>query len=1267
MPEASIVIPVYNKWDLTRKCLKAISAYTPAGLYEVIVVDNASSDDTVKGVPALGKMLFGENFHYIRNEENRNFAGASNQGADAAKGEYIIFLNNDTEVQAGWLEKLLKDFADYPDIAATGPLLLYPDETPLGKLVQHLGVMITPFQYLGHLHQWIPADSPLARKRRFFQAITAACMVIPKKLFMDIGKFDEEFRNGFEDVDLCARLTEKGYRMTVNPEAVVIHHESMTPGRHANENRNSKLLKEKSLHLLQPDWHRLLREDGLELDIGPWQRFFITPPKTEGREIAAMSDEELKAAIVESPFSQPFWDELLTRSQPGGEPGILCETYLKLFPNPEDRLKLAAMPWATKNNGFKRRMAFLLRDFIAAPEDYLNDARRSLKWCSAMQIPELALKFAEQIRNFDDFSKKDYPALASALWKLERSVGVRHNPHDVKAYNLWIHAVDAKRRKYEIEAFMTEVNARPEEFPRISALMPVYNPEPDHLRAALDSVRGQIYPNWELCVADDASTAPGITDILKEYAEKDPRIKAVFRKENGHIAKASNSALELASGAWTTFLDQDDLLTPDALAYVAKTIRENPEALMVFSDEDKTFDGRSFFMPYFKNGRWDDELIAIQNYVCHLVAYRTDRMGQGFRADFSGAQDHDFTLRYTKGMDPSHIIHIPHVLYHWRSHPRSTAQNLGAKTYVQESWERAANEYLQSTFPGASAIWQGYNGQPRPVYPLPEKIPSTSLVLAPAGALPLAEYYDAWQKKTAIPFEMIVVTDSRGQRNFSSGPLPENIKIIQAPDKLSYAAKLLFGAKAASGDVVGLISPDVIPSSSGFLEEILSCLSRKGIGAVGGKLLNKDGSLADAGFIADAQGGVKAAFSGWSHELPSYFHWNNLARTVDAVNGKCLFTRRDLLLKKGLNSRMREFAPEDYCIRLGEDGLKTVWWPYAEFTLLAPDRRTEGVEVFAQTWRNRLEPANENLLALGESLDLADPEDGAFDFSLPEYLRLYPDIARAGMDPLDHYLNHGLMEGREGHIAKIDYSRLTPERIDAWKKAEKNGVVVCTSLCGDYERLLPPAYLNDGWTYVCYSDRPRETWGVWEIREIPCQDNDLTRKSRWAKMNLPALFPDAKWVFWQDANIVIGGDLSGLLEGRGDAGLWMVRHPARECVYQEAQACLTSGKESKENLDAQMEEYAKNGMPQRFGMWENNFFLVDPANKLSEGIFAQWREEYGKYGKRDQLSLPYVFFRKSFLPAPLLPDGKNARNWPALHFLTHEETRWIAAPETALS
>ena len=1277
--ESSIIIPVYNKWNITRICLKSIAAHTPKNKIEVIVVDNASTDETGKGCPVLGKALLGDAFHYIRNDVNRNFAGAYNQGAEIALGKYLVFLNNDTEVQPGWYEPLIDDFTAYPDIAATGPLLACPEQTPLGLTVKHLGVFIGPFMTVGHLYEGIPLASPLAKKRRFFQVITGACLVIPAALFMDAGKFNEESINGFENVDLCARLSDRGLRMTVNPASLVLHHEGKSEGSHKHEEKISAYLRKKSLDLLKPDWAELVADDGLLLKLSTWQLLHIVLPETVSATLAghthALTDEELRAKLIHNPYWEEGWQELVGRSRAESDRTYVLDAFPKFFPNPENVLWLSRLSWVRNRPEALSECWKRLQQFLRPPEAYLEQALEGMKWCLSRGLSGLAGQFSAFMGRFDDFCRNDFSRFMRGLWQLERRLGIPHPPDDAKAYCLWSHAVDRPARAKELGDFLQESSESPEGYPSLSILMPVYNPSPEHLRAALDSILAQEYPRWELCIADDASTEAHVSEILREYASGDSRIKVAVRERNGHIAAATNTALGMATSPWCVLMDQDDLLTPDALAVVAKAIRERPGAALFFSDEDKTQDGRTFFQPYFKNGKWDWELLPVQNYVSHLAAYRTERMRGigGFREGLAGAQDHDFVLRYATGEDTANLVHLPHVLYHWRAHAGSTAASIQAKSYVRDSAAGAALSFLDGVAPGATIERLPNCAWTRVRYPLPTPVPSVSLVCAvPGPAFPVVDWYAAWAARTRLSFEAVFVCEKTTLRELKKKlpRLPRSMKLMGAPEGLSVAARLQLGAEMAEGTILGLVDAGIVPASEGWLEELVSALWRDGVGAVGGKVRTREGSLANAGYMADASASLKPLFAKKAPGTGSCFGWTRQARTVDGVDARCLFTKSGQFREAGgLNHSMREWAGQDYCLRLAKAGSRTVWWPYAEFASVVQADATgaAGVADMAYAWHGKVRPFNENLLALGPGLDLAAPHDRTYDFSEAEYLQLYPDVARSRLDPLDHYLRVGLREGRKGRLSLVDYSGLTPERIAAWRNAPANGVIVCTAVSGDYEELLPPAFLNDGWRYVCYSDKPRNGWGIWDMRPIPYENADDTRRSRWAKMNLPLLFPDEKWVFWLDANIVIVGDMSPLLKDRQDGpGLWLGQHPVRDCVYQEASACVASRRDSGQRLRSQAAAYAQAGMPENFGMWENNCFLVDPASEKTRIVFAEWWKEYDKGSRRDQLSLPFVFFRLGYRPGVLFPDGRNARSWPALSFLTHEETRWIPVPQALM-
>jgi hypothetical protein len=234
-------------------------------------------------------------------------------------------------------------------------------------------------------------------------------------------------------------------------------------------------------------------------------------------------------------------------------------------------------------------------------------------------------------------------------------------------------------------------------WPSFSILTPTYNTDPEHLRACLDSVIAQSYPHWELCVADDASTAPQVRQILAEYAARDARVRLQLRPLNGHIVEASNSALAMACNEFAVLLDHDDLLPSHALHMVARALQRRPSAQMVYSDEDKLSPAGERCDPYFKPGFAPDLLYA-QNYVSHLGVYRRallERIG-GFRKGYEGSQDYDLALRCVAQIaDPADVLHVPQVLYHWRMSEQSTAQGgHNAKPYATEAARRALQDHF---------------------------------------------------------------------------------------------------------------------------------------------------------------------------------------------------------------------------------------------------------------------------------------------------------------------------------------------------------------------------------------------------------------------------------------------------------------------------------------------------------------------------------------------------------------------------------------------
>lgn len=251
---SSLIIPSYNNLSLLLKCIQRIQKAESTIAHDIIIIDNASSKDTLQYLQSLQKLT---SIRIIFNKTNFGFAKACNQAAIIAKGEHLIFLNNDTEVTHGWIEGLARCILSDRRIGAVGCKLLYPDNT-----VQHAGVAFSQVK-VHHIYRNFHPTHPAVNKHREFQAVTAACMLVPRELFLSLGGFDESFINGFEDLDFCFRARSKGFKVMYTPESVVIHHESKTPGRHDHHAHNARLFASRWLPSVDHDLDKIYAEDGL--------------------------------------------------------------------------------------------------------------------------------------------------------------------------------------------------------------------------------------------------------------------------------------------------------------------------------------------------------------------------------------------------------------------------------------------------------------------------------------------------------------------------------------------------------------------------------------------------------------------------------------------------------------------------------------------------------------------------------------------------------------------------------------------------------------------------------------------------------------------------------------------------------------------------------------------------------------------------------------------------------------------------------------------
>lgn len=302
----AVVIPVFNQWKLTADCLRSLREHTPDEDVQVIVVDNGSTDETAGACGALGHELFGERFEHVRLAENINFGPGCNLGASRADADFLFFLNNDTLLTPGWLAPLFEALASRPKLGAVGPLLLYPEQ----DRVQHLGVTFTPTNHVTHLYHYFPSTHPVVMRERNLQAITGAALMIPTGVFRQAGQFWEEYRNGYEDLDLCWNIRSQGLALRCEPRSRVYHLTSQTPGRFDAESHNAQVLARRCQGAFYPDMHRFAHDDGYELRLTPTLTANIVHVRPED-ETKGFAMDRLWVEILAEPLWEKGYERLI--------------------------------------------------------------------------------------------------------------------------------------------------------------------------------------------------------------------------------------------------------------------------------------------------------------------------------------------------------------------------------------------------------------------------------------------------------------------------------------------------------------------------------------------------------------------------------------------------------------------------------------------------------------------------------------------------------------------------------------------------------------------------------------------------------------------------------------------------------------------------------------------------------------------------------------------------------------------------------------------
>jgi GT2 family glycosyltransferase len=510
---------------------------------------------------------------------------------------------------------------------------------------------------------------------------------------------------------------------------------------------------------------------------------------------------------------------------------------------------------------------------------------------------------------------------------------------DKRDYHKWIR-INERRDAGDLKKHLQGFRLKP----KISVIVPVYDVAPKWLDRCIQSVEDQYYENWELCLYDDASSEKGTIECLKLWESKhDPKVKIRYGKKNLHISGASNEALKMATGEFIALLDHDDELTPDALFENVKAINNQPDADMIYSDEDKISEVGDRLAPFFKPS-WSLDLLLSHMYTGHLGVYRKsiiDAIG-GFRAGYEGSQDYDLVLRFIEKTNEERIVHIPKILYHWRTLAASTAISPESKNYAYEAGKKAISAYLDRQGERAFVELTDIKGN----YKIKREIegrPKVSIVIYSQDQRVLASCLKSIYKTTTENIEIIVVNDE--------GIKIDGLRISEKPGLIfiegsgvshNPAKAYNQGAKRSGGEYILFLNERIEAIEAGWLEAMIENIQRREIGIVGGKILNADAAIVSSGLVLHKEKVFVNAFENYKDKNVPYFGHHHVISNCSAISADCLMIKKDIFDKvAGFDEGKlpTKYFDVDLCLKVIGEGHRILYTPFA--TVVINEEKTE--------------------------------------------------------------------------------------------------------------------------------------------------------------------------------------------------------------------------------------------------------------------------------------------------------------------------------------
>lgn len=853
-------------------------------------------------------------------------------------GEFIVFLDGVVPEGANWLAEMIDKIQDSSVGIVGGKIYDTQHRIADAGVTLRAFKAGKPFEMRGEWEEGIGYYFRTILPREIF-GITEDCLLISKADFLALDGFNQKIPAGIKGIDLCERLRDRTGKVALwQPYATFIDKKDM-PLEISEESIKEYLKSHKNL-------------------VDPFAAADFPPEHEESKSrIAYVLDSVVELdggeALKVSGWALDRIDSAeVTVSVPQGA-GYEIESYDKLlrgdvnrqFPVEQSALLgfslVLRRKSAFEDNSEPMKIVFEggqgSQEIVAltqASSATMEKLRKGVRIVKSMAHPR---RFAHRL-----------------------SDRLLSGPLQERAYKKLIGATE----NYDLDSVKQEIQGF-SYAPTISFVVPVYNVEPKWLRRCVESMQQQYYENWELCLADDCSTDPRVKETLEELKAQDARIHVVYREKNGHISRATNSALEIATGEFIALVDNDDEIPPFALFEVVKALNDGGKYDVVYSDEDKIDEHGHRFAPVFKPDFAPDLLLST-NYISHLGVYRASiaREIEGFRPGYEGSQDYDFLLRFIEHSDRSRVKHVPKVLYHWRTLATSTASGASTKSYASEAGLKALQSALDRRGIDAKAKPQPVPGIYDIDYAIKDPQDLVSVII------PTKNGYDNIDRvlrsiidRTTYGNYEVIIADN-GSTNPAMKELyghyqeemGERLRIESIDIPFNFSRINNLAAKKANGKYLLFLNDDTEVISPLWMSKMVSFAQQDRIGVVGAKLYFGNETIQHAGIVLGLGGVAGHILAGTPRSHVGYF-----GRLIENVNyyavtaACCMIKSEDFWAVGGFDEKLDvAYNDVDLCIRIHDELKKDVVWSH-EVQLHHYESLTRGYDIEDKKKQQRME------------------------------------------------------------------------------------------------------------------------------------------------------------------------------------------------------------------------------------------------------------------------------------------------------------------------